>query len=127
MSSYTIPWDADASVIELCDALAAGGLAPGGVVQGDGTVTLTYPADLTVEQRAVAQGIAADLVGARRTHRGGLSLDEYRALKADLAVLRTFRQQSQAQFMALTATQRDRALFDAVNAQTNVLRALLRD
>ena len=29
--------------------------------------------------------------------------------------------------MALTATQRDRALFDVINAQTNVLRALLRD
>lgn len=76
---------------------------------------------------AAEQVVFADLLRMARSHITGLSFAEFVALDADLAALRAFRQQSQAEFMALTATQRDRALFDVVNAQTNVLRALLRD
>ena len=78
---------------------------------------------LTVEEQAVY----ARLVRALRSAVQGITPDEWLAIEDDLAAMRTFRQQTQAQFMALTATQRDRALFDAINAQTNVLRALLRD
>jgi hypothetical protein len=58
---------------------------------------------------------------------GSLSRIERDTIETDLAALRTFRQQTQAEFIALTQNQRDRALFDVVNAQTNVIRALLRD
>lgn len=73
------------------------------------------------------QLVYARLVKLVRSTIPGITPAEWQALEPDLAAMRTFRQQSQAEFMALTATQRDRALFDVVNAQTNVLRALLRD
>ena len=90
---------------------------------GDGTRSPVFAPPLTVEEQAVY----ARLLRAMRSAVPGLTPDEWLAIENDLAAMRTFRQQTQAQFMALTATQRDRALFDVVNAQTNVLRALLRD
>ena len=92
-------------------------------VLADGLAALVFVPPLTVEELAVY----ARLERAVRSAVPGITPDEWLAIEDDLAVLRTFRQQTQAQFMALTATQRDRALFDVINAQTNVLRALLRD
>ena len=86
-------------------------------------VAPVFDPPLTVEEQATY----ARLVRAVRSAVPGITPDEWLAIEDDLAVMRTFRQQTQAQFMALTATARDRALFDVVNAQTNVLRALLRD
>ena len=91
--------------------------------QLDGTVLPVFDPPLTVEEQAVY----ARLQRAARSAVQGITPDEWLAIEDDLAAMRTFRQQTQAQFMALTATARDRALFDAINAQTNVLRALLRD
>ena len=88
-----------------------------------GELTLVWVPPLTAEEQAVY----ARLQRAARSAVQGITPDEWLAIEDDLAAMRTFRQQTQAQFMALTATQRDRALFDAINAQTNVLRALLRD
>lgn len=85
-------------------------------------IVLTYTPDLT----AAEADVLTQFVRYGRSELD-LSFAAYQSITGDLATLRTFRQQSQAQFMALTATQRDRALFDVVNAQTNVLRALLRD
>ena len=93
------------------------------VDDGSGGVAPTFDPPLTVEEQATY----ARLVRAVRSAVPGITPDEWLAIEDDLAALRTFRQQTQAQFMALTATQRDRALFDVVNAQTNVLRALVRD
>ena len=84
---------------------------------------LVFDPPLTTDEQAVY----ARLLRALRSAIQGITPDEWLAIENDLAAMRTFRQQTQAQFMALTATQRDRALFDVVNAQTNVLRALLRD
>lgn len=83
--------------------------------------------DFTPPLSPAEQTIYARLVKLARSTIPGITPAEWQALEPDLAAMRTFRQQSQAEFMALTATQRDRALFDVVNAQTNVLRALLRD
>ena len=85
--------------------------------------TPVFDPPLTTDEQAVY----ARLLRALRSAIQGITPDEWLAIEDDLAAMRTFRQQTQAQFMALTATQRDRALFDVVNAQTNVLRALLRD
>ena len=89
----------------------------------DALAANVFDPPLTAEEQAVY----ARLQRAARSAVQGITPDEWLAIEDDLAAMRTFRQQTQAQFMALTATQRDRALFDAVNAQTNVLRALLRD
>ena len=89
----------------------------------DALASLVWEPPLTVGEQAVY----ARLQRAVRSAVQGITPDEWLAIEDDLAALRTFRQQTQAQFMALTATQRDRALFDVINAQTNVLRALLRD
>jgi hypothetical protein len=73
------------------------------------------------------QATYALLLRFARSRIEGITFTEWQALENDLSVLRTFRQQTQAQFIALTQNQRDRALFDVVSAQTNVIRALLRD
>jgi hypothetical protein len=86
-------------------------------------VLVFNPALTTAEQATLADLLRMARMGVPNT----LSLAEFQAIKADLDTMRTFRQQTQAGFIALTQNQRDRALFDAINAQTNVLRALLRD
>jgi hypothetical protein len=56
-----------------------------------------------------------------------LTLDEYRAVSPALQALRDFRQLGRNAFMALTAAERDRLLYDAQTNTTIVLLALLRD
>lgn len=69
----------------------------------------------------------ADFDAIVRAAKGTLTRVERDGIETDLAAERTFRQQSQSEFIALTQNQRDRALFDVVNALINVQRAQLRD
>lgn len=95
---------------------------PISIVESETEITLTFDPDLTVEEAALLDAFVR--YGRSETT---LAFADWQGIVDDLDAMRAFRQQSQAEFMALTATQRDRALFDVVNAQTNVLRALLRD
>jgi hypothetical protein len=89
----------------------------------NGTAVFEFDPPLSVAEQATLDGLRA----VARSHVPGISPTEWQAITVDLATMRAFRQQTQAAFIALTQNQRDRALFDAINAQTNVLRALLRD
>lgn len=91
--------------------------------EATGAMVFTFDPPLT----AAEQTLFDNLVRQVRSRVPGITPAEWEALKPNLAALRTFRQQTQAEFMAKTATVRDRELFDAINAITNVLRALLRD
>lgn len=84
----------------------------------DGTI-LTFEHSAAITQ--------ADFDAIVRAAKGTLTRLERDGIETDLAAQRTFRQQSQSEFIALTQNQRDRALFDVVNALINVQRAQLRD
>lgn len=115
---FTIP-DVDdvARIVLRChDA----GRAPTAVAYSGSQLTLTFAPDLTTTEMTTISGVVRGVLAhLTKTERDGI--------ETDLAALRAFRQQSQSEFIALTQNQRDRALFDVVNAQTNVIRALLRD
>lgn len=95
---------------------------PVSIVQSATEIVLTFTPDLTAAESSLLDTFVR--YGRSET---ALAFVDWQGIVDDLDAMRTFRQQSQSEFMALTATQRDRALFDVVNAQTNVLRALLRD
>jgi len=77
---------------------------------------------LTIEEQA----LYADLLAIAR---GSLTIDpdDYAAFKAVLPEMRTLRTRTDAQWTAMTATQRDTALIGWCRDLTDVLRALLRD
>jgi hypothetical protein len=85
-------------------------------------LTLTFDPDLTPAEAT----ILARLVALARSERG-LDPTDYAAIEGRLATLRTFRQQSQSEFMAKTAAERDRELFDTTTDLVAVVLRLLRD
>lgn len=56
-----------------------------------------------------------------------LTTAEYAAVRAQMQILRDLRQLGRNPFMALTAADRDRRLYDATVAVTEIFLALLRD
>lgn len=78
------------------------------------TATITFTPDLTAAETATL----SDMVGAYHTRDLSLTLAEYRAIKPDLAGLRTY-----AGIASPTLAQ----TVSAVKAQSRILRALLRD
>lgn len=91
--------------------------------QPTATATFRFTPDLS----AAEQAAFADTLATLRTRDVQLTTDEYAAIKPHLATLRTFQQQSQAEFMAKSAAERDRELFGVVTALLRTVRSLLRD
>jgi hypothetical protein len=85
-------------------------------------ITLTYEPDLTPEEQATFDTVSRLAVGASL-----LTPEERTLLEPRVLGLRTFRGQSQSEFMAKTANARDRELFDAVNDLAAIVLRLLRD
>lgn len=56
-----------------------------------------------------------------------LTTEEYNAVRTQMQTLRALRQMGRNAFMALTAAERDRMLYDAFTATTTVLLSILRD
>jgi hypothetical protein len=84
------------------------------------TATWTYSPDLTAaESTLVAEILRAAVTPLTRTERN--------AIEPQLVTGRAFLALSQSQFMALTAAERDRLIFDNTSAQWRVLFRLLRD
>lgn len=88
-----------------------------------GTFTIVFDPPLTTAEQAVL----ATLTKMAKSHVTGLSLDEYQRMEPDLATVRTFRQMTQSEWMALTANAREKQTFDVMNALQALVRALLRD
>lgn len=61
--------------------------------------------------------------------RSGLNVapDDYAVIRTNLQAIRDLRQMGRAAFMALTAAERDRLMYDAQSATTTILLAILRD
>jgi hypothetical protein len=94
-------------------------------VTGDpatGALTLHFVPDLTAAEVTTLARIDAIARGGR-----SLTPTDWAAIEPRLTAIRTYRQQSQAEFMAKTATQRDRELFDLGNDLAAVVLRLLRD
>lgn len=74
---------------------------------------------LTDEQKALDAHIAST----------GLIMDRdtYNAVRSEMQTLRDLRQMGRNAFMALTAAERDRLIYDALTAQTIIDLAILRD
>ena len=88
-----------------------------------GTWTYTYTPDLSAAEVTAFD----DFVRTYRTWDVQMTVDEYRALKPHLQVIRDLRQMGRNAFMALTAAERDRLLYDAQAATTTILLAVLRE
>ena len=92
------------------------------VANPDGTDTPVFVPPLNPTEQEAFDGLQAL---ARATL--DLNPDDWAAIDAKLPNLRTFRQQTRNQFMALTQTERDRAIFDSLQDIIAVLVAMLRD
>jgi hypothetical protein len=91
----------------------------------DGTprsITLTYEPDLSPEEQATFDTVSRLAVGAAI-----VTATEYDAIRPHITTIRELRQLGRNAFMALTAAERDRLLYDAQTATTTILLALLRD
>jgi hypothetical protein len=86
------------------------------------TRILRWTPDLSPEQVTTLTALTKTATGTAL-----LSPADYAALEPRLAAIRLLRQQSQAEFMAKTANQRDRELFDLGNDLAAIVLRLLRD
>jgi hypothetical protein len=95
-------------------------------VTGDpvsGALTLHFTPDLSPAEVATL----AELDAAAKTALDGLTPADWAAIGPRLANLRTFRQQTRNEFMAKTADQRDRELFDLGTDLAAIVLRVLRD
>lgn len=89
----------------------------------EGGFELTFEPDLSGAEAA----ILTDIVSAVRLRTVRLTAAEYAAIRPHLQTLRDLRQLGRNAFLALTAAERDRMLYDAFTAQTIIDLALTRD
>ena len=85
---------------------------------GAASRTLVWTPDLTANEQLIYDAATAAVA---------LTPTEYAEVRAQMQVLRAFRQRNQSDFIALTQNARDRALYDSVVAITEVLLKVLRD
>lgn len=99
------------------------GLRPG-TMEGDGVTdrTIVYTPDLTAPEQAIFDASLA----LAKAHQQ-MSREAYAAIRADIQTVRDLRQMGRNAFMALTATERDRLIYDAQSATTTILLAILRE
>jgi hypothetical protein len=98
--------------------------AVSGIIILPGEPTLfVYDPDLSAQEQATFD----DALARVRSSMGHLTSAQYAAVRDQMQVLRDFRQLGRSAFMALTAAERDRQLYDAQTATTIVLLAILRD
>jgi hypothetical protein len=126
MSTHVLPWTPTAYLVSATEAITAAVRAPESAVTTESTVTLTFTPDLTAGEVTTVTGIVADVVGLTNTAKP-MSLAAYRAIRPDIQNIRDLRQMGRNAFMALTAAERDRLLYDAQAATTTILLALLRE
>jgi hypothetical protein len=84
--------------------------------------TVTYTPDLTPDEQATFDLVSQLAVGAAI-----ITAAEYETIRPHLTTIRDLRQMGRSAFMALTAAERDRLMYDAHAATTTILLALLRD
>jgi hypothetical protein len=98
------------------------GHAPSAVTLEGTALTITFPTDLSAGDLALVTATVAAMSSAV-----SLTRAERDTIRPSVQALRDFRQLGRNAFMALTAAERDRQLYDAQTATTIVLLALLRE
>lgn len=112
MLTLAVALDRTFSMPQLSDEIeAACGVRPIDITYADGRVVLSFP-DGPLDQQAVETAVLAHESTADRTA---------------LQTLRDLRQMGRSSFMALSAAERDRLMYDAMTAVTVTLLAILRD
>jgi hypothetical protein len=107
----------------LTQALHEAGFRSPSSTDGDPrSITLTYEPDLSPAEQATFDSVARLAVGAAI-----ITTAEYDTIRPDIQTIRDLRQMGRNAFMALTAAERDRLLYDAQAATTTILLALLRE
>lgn len=108
-------------LVELCQTF----LRPPATYATDGDTgepILTFDPPLTTEEQATL----ANLLGLARS-RLDVAPEDFATIRTNLQTLRDLRQMGRAAFMALTAAERDRLIYDALVADTVIWLAVLRD
>lgn len=103
------------------EAAQAFGRPPTSFSYVDGRSVVSWDPPLTAQQQATYDAIALKYRAVR------IEPEEWAAIRDDIVVIRDLRQLGRNAFMALTAADRDRALYDAQAATTTILLALLRE
>jgi hypothetical protein len=85
--------------------------------------TFTFDPPLTAPEQATLD----DVLRMFRAGMTDLTLAQYQAIRPHLTTIRDLRQMGRNAFMALTAAERDRLLYDAQAATTTILLAMLRE
>jgi hypothetical protein len=119
MSTHVYP--VDSSITDrIASGVAAAGLPVGLILSDAIGVSLTFTPDLTPAQVATLDLVvqAAD---------ANLPTSVYDSVRPHVQTIRDLRQLGRNAFMALTAAERDRLLYDAQAATTTILLALLRE
>jgi hypothetical protein len=88
----------------------------------NGAPVLTFDPPLTVEEQATYATLVASLDSPVT-----LTPAEWATIRPDIQNIRDLRQMGRNAFMALSAAERDRLLYDAQAATTTILLALLRE
>jgi hypothetical protein len=127
MSTHQFPWIANGYVITAAQAVTAAVRAPSDIQATATTITLTYDPDLTPAELVTVTAVVDDVVSVTNSWDVQLSLAEWQAIRPHIATIRDLRQMGRNAFMALTAAERDRLLYDAQAATTTILLALLRE
>lgn len=83
------------------------------------TRTLLFPRDLAAAETEVVEAFIRSMAR--------LTVADRDAIRPSIVVIRDLRQMGRNAFMALTATERDRLLYDAQAATTTILLAVLRE
>jgi hypothetical protein len=126
MSTHVFPWTPTAYLIAATEGVAVVRPPTEARVTAD-TLTLTFTPDLTAGEVTTVTGIVADVVGFALSQSTPATLAAYKAIRPDIQNIRDLRQMGRNAFMALSAAERDRLLYDAQAATTTILLALLRE
>jgi hypothetical protein len=115
----------DATALRLVDLCALHLRPPIGSATDDetGDPLLDFDPPLDAQEQTTYDSLLA-LARSGMEH---LTPDEYATIRPQLVIIRDLRQMGRNAFMALTAAERDRLLYDAQAATTTILLALLRE
>ena len=96
--------------------------APSEYIREDGVNRLVFDPPLTPEEDAVYQTLVKIAASVDL-----MTVALYNSIRPQMQVLRDLRQMGRNAFMALSAAERDRLIYDALTAQTIIDLAILRD
>lgn len=128
MSAHVVPVvdSVPEGIAGLRDAIVAAIRAPDRIDYLGATVSYVFTPDLTAGEVTTFTTTVTEMQRAAVAS-APITRAERASVEDELAQIRTFRQQSQSEFIAKTQNQRDREIFDTLNSLITVQRTILRD